>query len=202
MLVVGLGNPGDRYRLTRHNVGFMVLDLLDTVVDAVRKVEKTPWGILKRLQWGEVLCTTLRPLTYMNRSGIAVVQAMRREGLTPSSLLVIHDDLDLPVGRLKIARRGGSGGHRGVESIAVALATKEFLRMKIGIGRPLYGESVMDYVLAPPYRDEEETLHRVLTHAVEAVKVLCESGAEKAMNLYNGLMLAGEVLEGSNEARE
>lgn len=188
-LVVGLGNPGSRYAFTRHNVGFMVLDLLEDRVDAILEERKTSWAVIKKVRWKDLYLTTLRPLTYMNNSGEAVSKILSKEKIKSSEMMVIHDDLDLPVGRIKISRGGSSGGHRGVQSIINAIGTKEFPRLKIGIGRPQRGEEVMDYVLSPPYADERSLVRSVLKHAVEAVEMACRDGIEKAMNAFNGLIL-------------
>ncbi|MEJ5301700.1 MAG: aminoacyl-tRNA hydrolase [Thermodesulforhabdaceae bacterium] len=189
MLVVGLGNPGSRYTFTRHNVGFMVLDVIDTLVDAVLEESKSSWGIVKKVQWKDLCLTTLRPLTYMNRSGDAVSKMMLREKLKPEEILVIYDDLDLPLGRLKIARKGSSGGHRGVQSIIDAIGTKDFPRIKVGIGRPMRGEDVIDYVLSPPYPEERALFRSVLNYAAQSVEVICKDGIEKAMNVFNGIVI-------------
>ncbi|MCX7823318.1 MAG: aminoacyl-tRNA hydrolase [Syntrophobacterales bacterium] len=190
-LLVGLGNPGSRYVFTRHNVGFMVIDLIWEKANPILEEKKTPWGVLKRVHWNDLLLITLKPLTYMNNSGEAVSKALMKEGLKPSEMVIIHDDLDLPLGRIKIARGGSSGGHRGVQSIIDTLGTKDFPRIKIGIGRPLRGEEIMEYVLAPPYPEERDLLRLVLDHAVKAVEVVCRDGIEKGMNMFNGVLIRG-----------
>jgi len=189
VLIVGLGNPGNRYIFTRHNVGFMVLDIIDTLVDAVLEEKKSSWGILKKLRWKELDLISLRPLTYMNNSGEAVSKIVSLEKLKPEEILVIHDDLDLPLGRLKIVKKGSAGGHRGVQSIIDALGTKDFPRLKVGIGRPLKGEEVVDYVLSPPYPEERPLFRAVLDHAARAVEMICMDGIDKAMNVFNGLLI-------------
>jgi len=188
-LIVGLGNPGNRYVFTRHNVGFMVLDIIDTLVDAVLEEKKSSWGIVRKLRWKDLYLISLRPLTYMNNSGEAVSKIMSLEKLKPEEILVIHDDLDLPLGRLKIVKKGSAGGHRGVQSIIDSIGSKEFPRLKIGIGRPLKGEEVVDYVLSPPYPEERTRFRAVLDHAVRAVEMICSDGIDKAMNVFNGLLI-------------
>lgn len=188
-LIVGLGNPGNRYVFTRHNVGFMVLDLIEDKADKILEEKETSWAILRKIKWGDLHLTTLRPLTYMNNSGEAVAKVLTKEKIKPTEMMVIHDDLDLPVGRIKISRGGSSGGHRGVQSIIDCTGTKEFPRLKVGIGRPLRGEEVTDYVLSPPYADERSLFRLVLNYAVQAVEVACRDGIEKAMNIFNGLVI-------------
>jgi len=189
MLIVGLGNPGNRYVFTRHNVGFMVLDIIDTLVDAVLEEKKSSWGIVKKIRWNDLYLTSLRPLTYMNKSGEAVSKIMSLEKLKPEEILVIHDDLDLALGRLKIVKKGSAGGHRGVQSIIDSIGTRDFPRLKIGIGRPLRGEDVVDYVLSPPYSEERTLFRAVLDHAVRAVEMICRDGIDKAMNVFNVLWI-------------
>ncbi|MGC8718829.1 MAG: aminoacyl-tRNA hydrolase [Thermodesulforhabdaceae bacterium] len=188
-LIVGLGNPGNRYVFTRHNVGFMVLDLLEDKADKILEEKETSWAILRKIKWEDLYLTTLRPLTYMNNSGEAVAKVLTKEKINPTEMIVIHDDLDLPLGRIKISRGGSSGGHRGVQSIIDCIGTKEFPRLKVGIGRPLRGEEVTDYVLSPPYADERSLFRLVLNYAVQAVEVACRDGIEKAMNIFNGLVI-------------
>lgn len=188
-LIVGLGNPGARYTFTRHNIGFMVLDLIYEKIDSVFEEKKASWGVIKKIRWDHLSLTTLKPLTYMNNSGEAVLKVATQERIKPSGVLVIHDDLDLPLGRIKITRGGSSGGHRGVQSIIDALGTKDFPRIKVGIGRPLRGEDIMEYVLMPPYPEERDLLRLVLDHTVKAVEVVCFEGIEKGMNMFNGLVI-------------
>ncbi|SFM91419.1 aminoacyl-tRNA hydrolase [Thermodesulforhabdus norvegica] len=185
-LIVGLGNPGPEYSFTRHNVGFLVVDLL---VDrlTLRQEFKMPWGIVKKClcKCGEI--AIVKPVTYMNRSGIAVKEALRLLDVNPlDELVVVHDDLDLPLGRLKVVRKGSSGGHRGVQSVIDSLGTNEFGRVKIGIGRPLYGESVYEYVLSPPYGEEEKKFCEMIEKGVEALEVIVSRGFDEAMNRFNG----------------
>lgn len=188
-LIVGLGNPGSRYALTRHNVGFMVVDLLCEEVGSFLEDKKTSWGVIRKIRWDNLSLITLKPLTYMNNSGEAVIKILSKEKIKPSEMIVIHDDLDLPLGRIKISRGGSSGGHRGVQSIIDTLGTRDFPRMKIGIGRPGRGEEIIEYVLAGPYPEERNILRSVLDYAVKAVKVVCKEGIERGMNMFNGLMI-------------
>lgn len=185
-LIVGLGNPGPEYTFTRHNIGFLVVDALGQRVKVVKEFTKS-WGIVKKClcKFGEI--AIMKPVTYMNRSGVAVQGALQILDVDPQSeLLVVHDDLDLPLGRLKIVRRGSSGGHKGVQSIIDSLGTSEFGRVKIGIGRPSRGEGVYEYVLSPPYPEEEKKFYEMIEKGVEALEVVIASGFEEAMNRFNG----------------
>lgn len=182
---VGLGNPGPRYQWTRHNFGFLAVDRL------ARR-----WGIslvrdsLKPFIWGEGIwggrqVVLAKPLTYMNWSGTAVQALLQRMGFGPGQLLVLHDEMDLPLGRLKFRERGGDGGHRGIRSIISSLGTDRFLRLRIGIGRPSHGMDAAYYVLSP-FEEEECTLvDQVLDRVVEALQTFLQEGLQRAMNRYH-----------------
>lgn len=129
--------------------------------------------------------TLAQPLAWMNQNGPVVQGLVTELGLTTHDLIVIHDDVDLPVGRLRIKRLGGSGGHNGIRSIQTALASQEFCRIKIGVGRPAAGEETADYVLSPFRQDEREVVDRSLDHAVMALESCLSEGIEKAMNRFN-----------------
>lgn len=181
-LLVGLGNPGPAYRFTRHNVGFMVLDAL-AEGQGIRW-RRTPLAELALWEREGGLVVLLKPQTYMNASGIAVGQAVREWGFPPERVVVVHDDLDLPFGRIRLKRSGGDGGHRGVRSVIEAIGPN-FLRLKIGIDRPPRKEEVVDYVLSPFSEGEAQMLPEVIKKASQALLTLLEEGPERAMNLYN-----------------
>lgn len=183
-LVVGLGNPGPRYAQTRHNVGFMVLDLLAGAI-AASWGEEPYEALLARGRWAGLDVYLLKPLTFMNLSGRAVAEACRRLRVAPAEIAVVHDDLDLPVGRLRLRRRGSAGGHRGVASVIAAVGTEEFGRVKIGIGRPPEGLTAADYVLQPFGREERPVVDQVLDRACRAVLTLLAEGYDAAMNRFN-----------------
>ncbi len=176
----GLGNPGPAYQFTRHNFGFLVVDY---------------WAQEKGLSFetGPFDCALaphpqvllVKPLTYMNLSGRCVAPLLKRVALPPERLLVIHDDLDLPLGRLKFAPKGGAGGHRGVRSIIEALGTQEFPRLKLGIGRPPQGISVRDFVLSPFSEEEWPVVEKVVKRAAEALDHLLKTDLLKTMSLFN-----------------
>lgn len=183
-LIVGLGNPGEEYCRSRHNVGFMVVERL-----AGRW--RLPWQVPRnrsRLATGEVAgaqVALLEPLTYMNLTGHSVARVLRELGLSPEQAMVVHDDVDLPLGRLRLRRAGSAGGHRGVQSTIDLLGTAEFARLRVGVGRPLDGD-VRQYVLAPFAPEEREELDQVLERAASALECWLAEGMEAAMNRYNG----------------
>lgn len=191
-LIVGLGNPGVQYRDTRHNVGFMVIERWASELKiSLRENSVAKYGMV---QFGDKKVILQCPLTYMNLSGRAVKLYKERYGVLNEDIMVVHDDLDLPLGRLRVARDGGSGGHKGVSSIIEALGSKEFARLRIGIGRPRYSESVEEYVLSPFYSDELETLEKVVDLAVEGCELFVSKGIDHAMNRINpqNLVKGGE----------
>ncbi|MBC7358607.1 MAG: aminoacyl-tRNA hydrolase [Desulfacinum sp.] len=183
-LVAGLGNPGPRYDGTRHNVGFRVVDRLAQRFSIPMQERKFPahWG---EGRIGSRKVVLVKPMTYMNRSGEAVGPILRYYRLPPEALLVVHDDLDLPLGRIRIARRGGTGGHRGVASIIQALGGGEFARLKLGIGRPRHREPVETFVLDGFYSDELEAAEEMVDRAAAAAVAVLEEGLEAAMNRFN-----------------
>jgi len=192
-VVVGLGNPGPEYDGTRHNLGREAVRLLAAGLGCPR-FTRGRWGLVARARLphpgsgrpdDEVVL--LLPETYMNLSGRAV-RALLQEAaweLEDQDLLVVHDDLDLPLGRLRFRRGGSSGGHRGVESIIFELGTDRFVRLKIGIGRPPDGLDPVDYVLQRPPAEERECLDEALRRAAEAAETMLASGLEEAMTLFN-----------------
>jgi peptidyl-tRNA hydrolase, PTH1 family len=180
-LVVGLGNPGEEYRGTRHNVGFEVVELLAT--DRWRKGFAGQW--IRAQICGRPLML-LRPATYMNRSGLSVGHYVRWQQLGCDEIMVICDDLDLPLGRLRLRPSGSSGGHKGLESIGRELGTFDFARLRIGIGRPPEGCPPEEYVLSRFTAGERSLLEDVLDLAGRVVGSVVGCGVETAMNQYNG----------------
>ena len=183
-LIVGLGNPGSEYRDTRHNVGFSVVDLWSQDL-GVRLSNRRFRSRNIRTRFQEEKVMLLCPLTFMNQSGKSVRACVDYYDLESRNILVVFDDIDLSVGRIKVVRNGGAGGHKGVLSIIHHLGSLQFPRIKIGIGRPRYGESVEDYVLAPFYRDQKEIMSRVLRVAVRGCELFVSEGIESAMNHIN-----------------
>ena len=184
-LIVGLGNPGPEYAGTRHNAGFMVIDRLLAGFPAGRFEERhtassSVWAGKFR---GRALLLQ-KPLTFMNLSGEAVALLARRSGIQPESILVISDDLDLPVGRLRLRNGGADGGHNGLKSIIAELGSSSFRRLRIGIGRPKPGETV-DYVLSKFEGEEERRFEASLEAAADAVRAVLAGGMTRAMNRFN-----------------
>ena len=184
-LIVGLGNPGLAYRHNRHNVGFMVADALaDKLEIPLKRVKfKAQIGNGKL---GDIPIIIAKPLTFMNNSGEAVAPLVRYFKVPLERLLVIHDDMDLPLGTLRMRPSGGSAGHNGMLSIFDKLGTNAIPRLRVGIGRPPGRMDPADYVLQDFSRSEEELLNMVITQACEAALAFITTGLEKAMNTYNG----------------
>ncbi|HET9956311.1 MAG TPA: aminoacyl-tRNA hydrolase, partial [Polyangiaceae bacterium] len=185
MLVVGLGNPGPRYEKTRHNIGFMLVDRLAERAGSAQFRERFH-GHYAEVRFQNEKLGLLKPLTFMNDSGRSVQAALTASYLDPSSLLIVHDELDLPRGELRLKQAGGDGGHRGLRSIS-GLLGPAYLRLRIGIGRPppeFRGE-VSDFVLERFPPAELVEFDSVLDRAVEAVATLVSRGIQAAMNATN-----------------
>ena len=186
MVVVGLGNPGPEYVFTRHNAGFLFVD------HARERFGCSPFR-------GEHLyyvssCERfhlVKPTTFMNLSGTAFPRIMKDLNATVEDLLVVVDDVSLPLGRIRIRKRGSDGGHNGLKSIINILQTKDFARMRIGIGPKPEGVSLKDFVLSEFTDEELRLLYRVLDMAVDALRVIIEDGIEKAMSLFNSKEVVG-----------
>jgi len=179
--IIGLGNPGNHYQGSRHNVGFQVVDRLAKMqrISVCSKGYKTLYGT-GSIHSEQVLLA--KPLTFMNLSGEAVKRIFRVFDAGLEDLIVIHDDLDLSLGRLRIKRRGGDGGHQGVRSIIEVTGGNTFLRLKVGIGRPPKGMDPAEYVLLPFEGDDEREMDSALSRAAEALVVMLSEGVEAAMN--------------------
>lgn len=190
-LIAGLGNPGPDYKNTRHNIGFMVIgswaERLGVRLSGRRFQSKNA-----AVKWEGRDVILLCPLTFMNHSGKSIKACLDFYRLKAEQLLVVHDDIDIPAGRIRVVEDGGSGGHKGVISIIDHLGSLEFTRIKIGIGRPRYGETIEDYVLSPFYKDEKEIMERVIQMAVHACKLIVTEGVAPAMNYINCQNLAHE----------
>ena len=184
-LIVGLGNPGLAYRHNRHNVGFMVADALAEKLEIPLKRVKFKAQIGNG-KLGDIPIIIAKPLTFMNNSGEAVAPLVRYFKVPLERLLVIHDDMDLPLGTLRMRPSGGSAGHNGMLSIFDKLGTNAIPRLRVGIGRPPGRMDPADYVLQDFPRSEEELLSMVIAQACEAALAFITTGLEKAMNTYNG----------------
>lgn len=183
-LIAGLGNPGPQYTGTRHNAGFMALDYLA----GIHKLSFTDsrWKALvaKAFVW-DASVLLMKPQAFMNASGIPVAEAAHFYRLPPEQVIVIHDDLDIECGRVKFVAGGGDGGHRGIRSLIEQLGTKNFPRLKIGIGRPPAPVSPERYVLGRFAAEEKAVLEECLPAAGEGIRVFLQQGIEAAMNLVN-----------------
>jgi len=186
--IIGLGNPGDNYRQTRHNVGFMIVDRLAQLCSITHFREKF-CCLWEKKGYANQTIYLVKPQTYMNRSGKGIRPFLDYFKITPEEILIIHDDLDLPLGRIKLVREGGDGGHKGIQSIIKELKSRSFKRLKIGIGRPQKDESIEQFVLSPFYQDEIEDLEEVLKAGTEGVMIAIEKGIDRAMNSVNTFSL-------------
>ncbi|MFQ6227573.1 aminoacyl-tRNA hydrolase [Nocardia sp. NPDC002869] len=181
-LVVGLGNPGPAYVRTRHNVGFLVADSLAQRVGGRFTAHKKSGADLlqARLDGRQVLIA--KPRSYMNLSGRSVAALARFFSVPPTEVVVIHDELDIPFGEIRLKRGGGEGGHNGLRSVSGALTSKDYLRTRIGIGRPPGRQDPADYVLKPFSSVERKELPIVVEQAADAVELLLRVGLEAAQN--------------------
>lgn len=181
-LVVGLGNPGPEYERTRHNVGFLVADVLAQRVGGRFAVHKKSGADLlqARLDGRQVLIA--KPRSFMNLSGRSVAALARFFSVPPTEVIVVHDELDLPFGQVRLKRGGGEGGHNGLRSVSSALTTKDYLRTRIGIGRPPGRQDPADYVLKPFSSVERKEVPVIVEQAADAVELLLRVGLEPAQN--------------------
>lgn len=182
-LLVGLGNPGERYAATRHNIGFLVLRQV-AAASGIALKRQGYQGLYGVGRVAGVETTLLLPQTFMNLSGASVGPACKSLGVEPGDLIVVHDDIDLPFGRLRIRVGGGHGGHNGIRSIAGVLGAGDFCRLKVGVGRPVAGE-VADYVLNGFAPAEKQALPELLDQAVAAAETILARGSAAAMNAFN-----------------
>ncbi|MCA2205977.1 MULTISPECIES: aminoacyl-tRNA hydrolase [Nocardia] len=181
-LVVGLGNPGPEYERTRHNVGFLVADVLAERVGGRFAVHKKSGADLlqARLDGRQILIA--KPRTYMNLSGRPVAALAKFFSVPVDQVIVVHDELDLPFGTIRLKQGGGEGGHNGLRSISQALTTKDYLRTRIGISRPPGRQDPADYVLKPFSAPERKEVPVIVEQAADAVELLLKAGLETAQN--------------------
>lgn len=193
-LIIGLGNPGARYEFTRHNIGFLAVDCIADKADISlnKKSHNAVWGKGKILESDVVIA---KPLAFMNLSGEAVKSLADYFHIETKYIIVIYDDVDLEFGTVRIKKRGGSGGHRGMESIIEQLGTNDFPRIRLGIGRPIKQgqgvkgsrgqEDIADYVLSQFSSEEKDKLPEIFDRTKDAADVILQHGIEKAMNKFN-----------------
>jgi PTH1 family peptidyl-tRNA hydrolase len=190
-LIVGLGNPGREYRETRHNMGFMAVDALGQQMGIQLSRVQSKAIIGQGVYQGKRIILA-KPQTYMNLSGQAVASLVRFYKIPLERLLVLHDDIDLPFGTLRMRPDGGSGGQKGLKSIIEQLGTKTFPRLRIGIGRPPGRMEAAGYVLQAFSAQDKELVAAILDRAKEAVILYLQEGLEKAMTQYNGELAKGK----------
>lgn len=179
-LIVGLGNPGDKYEATRHNAGFWWVDQLAAVTSSKLALDAKFFGIAGKLSptpdvW------LLKPTTFMNASGKAVAALANYYKITPAEILVVHDELDLPPDTVKLKKGGGHGGHNGLKDITAALGTADFWRLRLGIGHPGDRNEVVNFVLKPPTKDEQTAIERCIDDSVNVANLLLNGEFESAM---------------------
>ena len=184
-LIIGLGNPGEKYAHTRHNAGFEVMDLLEKKYAVkTRKKILQPWA---EAEWTDgtkkiVLC---RPLTFMNNSGVAVKKLMAKYGVPAEQVMIIYDDIDLPPGKIRVRSGGGPGTHNGMRSIAACLGDTDFPRVRVGTGDRPAGEDLAAWVLGKPSAEEREKMEEAFGKAAEAVLTWVKDGIDAAMQAGN-----------------
>ena len=183
-MLIGLGNPGQKYVGTRHNVGFAALDFLAGKYGLTIRQNRFS-SLLARGRLGNVECLLAKPQTFMNLSGVSVQQIVNFFRIDLDDLLVLHDDMDIELGRVKVTARGGPGGHKGVASIIEHLGRSDFGRVKIGVGRPGPVLSAESYVLGRFGTEESALVEKMLASAAEAAEVFLTGGVAKAQALYN-----------------
>ena len=185
-MIVGLGNPGDKYKDTKHNMGFMALDLLAKELGMSFSEEKPFMSeVTSTFVNGEKMFL-VKPLTFMNESGRAVGPLLKYYNIEPEDLVVVHDDLDSPVGRVRLRQKGSSGGQNGIKSVITHVGTQDFNRVKIGIGRPKNGGTVVNHVLSKFDNEDRDIAMDGVFKAVDAIKYYLENGDfTKTMNKFN-----------------
>ena len=191
-LIAGLGNPGARYAGTRHNAGFMVLEAMASGAQVGFRNQAKLKGLLAEVGWGEQRLRLLMPQTYMNACGVSIRAALDWFNLRPEHLLVVTDDMDLPLGRLRLRGEGSDGGHKGLRSTIAHLNTRAFARLRVGIGAPSQDPATrkaatVGHVLGRFSAAEDPLLRQVLQEVVRGIQALQEQGLPAAMNTLNGL---------------
>ena len=185
-LVVGLGNPGAQYERTRHNIGQMVVDELAARASATFKSHKTNARVAEgRIVPGGPRLVLAKPNTFMNVSGSPVAQLVRFYSLEPEHVIVVHDELDIPFDTIKLKSGGGHGGHNGVRDIASALGTPDFVRVRVGVGRPPGQTQAADHVLSPFTSTERQVLPNLVSDAADAVELVTTQGLVAAQQRYH-----------------
>ena len=185
-LVVGLGNPGEKYAKTRHNMGFLTLDLL-AEQEKVRIDRLKFKAVTAQVTFGGARCLLMKPQTFMNLSGEAVREAAQFYKIPPEKVLVIYDDVSIPVGKIRVRPSGSAGGHNGIKNIIAHLGTDKFPRVKVGVGAPGQEGDMIDWVIGNPSQAERKVLQDSFQRAISAAECIIQNDGEcqKAMNLFN-----------------
>ena len=200
-IIAGLGNPGLQYAKTKHNVGFMLLDALAQHLGA------SPWkeaftSLISEVRIVGEKIFLVKPQTYMNESGSAIGPMLAYYKVGLEDLVVVHDDMDIPAGMIRIRKKGGSGGHNGIKSIIAHVGGEKFPRIRIGIGRPMPGWSVIDHVLAPFSSEDIPRIHTAIEMLLPAVSTIVTDGVDLAMNRYNPQKRKSERQREKHEAQQ
>ncbi len=199
--IIGLGNPGLKYEDTRHNIGFMLVDHLVCIAQGrknmrLEKFDESGDYELWRAKFAGAYRLFVKPLTYMNLSGKAVSKICGRHGLTPDQIMVVHDELDLPVGRMKIKKGGGNNGHNGLGSIQECLGTPDFYRLRLGVGRPQKQfKDISDWVLEPFEEENVAHIQGIIEHACKGLDIFYRRGVGFATQHINGFSLEDSASE-------
>jgi PTH1 family peptidyl-tRNA hydrolase len=181
-LIVGLANPGKEYENTRHNAGAWLVKELTNQFNVRLRMENKYHGLHGLTSINDQPCHLLIPTTFMNHSGQAVRACMSYHKIPADSILIVHDEIDLPVGTIKIKFDGGDGGHNGLKDIIRHLSTKQFYRLRIGVGRPTHSNDVIDYVLDPPSKADRQKIDDAIQRAKEALPLILSGEMQKAMH--------------------
>ena len=200
-IIVGLGNPGREYVHTRHNVGFEAIDVIASLMN-VDVTEKKFKAFMAKGMYGGEKVILLKPQTYMNESGAAIGPMLTYYKVGLEDLIVVHDDMDIPAGMIRIRKKGGSGGHNGIKSIIAHVGGENFPRIRIGIGRPLSGWSVIDHVLAPFSSEDIPHIRTAIEMLLPAVSTMVTDGVDLAMNRYNPQKKKSERQKEKYEAQQ
>ncbi len=195
MLIAGLGNPGARYEGTPHNVGFAVQDALADRAGVVFRSQSTMRAWLADVHIGDARATLMKPATYMNASGEAIGRWLRYYKQGMQDLVVVVDDADLPLGRIRIRSQGGSGGHNGLRSIIEHVGGEQFARVRLGIGRDARRGDMISHVLQPFSKEDMAVVADMVVRAADAVTMIVTEGTERAMNCYNQAVSQEQEME-------